>query len=350
MFLNFSFNFAGSMKQNINQNIRLERPPKRPVDFKTLLAGVNSGELLSISRAITLVENKNLSNTKEVLEFLSALKKTKRSLRLAISGPPGVGKSTFIETLGLHLINMGKKIAVLAIDPSSEINRGSILGDKTRMPKLSRQENAFIRPSSNALENGGVRSSTYDAIKICEAAGFDIIIVETVGVGQSELDATKITDLLILLLAPAGGDELQGIKKGIVELADMILINKADSGLEKLAEKAKKDYQSALHFYSPKKDLFEQLYIQTISSLKDSGIAEVAGKLIELIKDKEVYQKILSNRLLQDGVWFNKKAEQLLLMMILNDPKFKQAAENISDKTDIHKALLELSEAYSKII
>lgn len=338
------------MEQNINQNIRFKRSSSSHLDFKKLLHGIHAGELLSISKAITIVENNKINKTKDVLRFLSELRKTKRSVRLAISGPPGVGKSTFVEAFGLHLIKMGKKIAVLAIDPSSEINKGSILGDKTRMPRLARAENAFIRPSSNALEYGGVRSSTYDAIKICEAADYDVVIVETVGVGQSELDVTKITDLLILLLAPAGGDELQGIKKGIVELADMILVNKADNGLENLAEKAKKDYRSAVHFYSPKKHLFDHIYIETISSLQDKGVEEVARKVVDLLKDERAYEKLLANRLVQDHMWFTNKAEDLLLSMILREAKFQNAIQNITNKSDIHQALLELSEAYSKLI
>jgi LAO/AO transport system kinase len=227
---------------------------------------------------------------------------------------------------------------------------GSILGDKTRMSKLSVAENAFIRPSSNSLEQGGVRSSTYDAIRIFEAAGFDIVLVETVGVGQSELDVTKITDLLILLLAPAGGDELQGIKKGIVELADIILINKADSGLEELAERAKREYKSAIHYSSLKKNLLDKVEIQTISSLTNTGIKEVADQLEILMNDQHIYQKIIKNRSLQDKIWFKTKADQLLLNLVLNNQKFAEAREKITDKSDIHKALAKLSDLYSKII
>ncbi len=338
------------MRQNINQNIRFRSSQKSPIDLEELLLGVQSGDLLSISKALTIVENKNLRNSKKVLHFLSSLENNSKSLRLAISGPPGVGKSTFIETLGLQLIEKGLKVAVLAIDPSSEITKGSILGDKTRMAKLSKEENAFIRPSANSLENGGVRSSTYDAIKICEAAGFDMILVETVGVGQSELDVTKITDLLILLLAPAGGDELQGIKKGIVELADLILINKSDNGLEELAEKAKRDYASALHYSNAKKNLLEGPQVLTISSLKNIGIKDIVLKLLALRSDDLLYQDIIKNRSVQDKLWFRNKAEQLLLDIILKNPKFAQAIEELSLKNDIHQALHELSERYPKLI
>ena len=348
MFLNFSVKLAVEMGQNINQNIRNQISAKELLDYDHVLQGVKKNDLVSLSKALTLIENKNLQFSSELLNFLSKLKVDQRTLRIGISGPPGVGKSTFIEAIGLKLIEQGYKVAVLAVDPSSEINKGSILGDKTRMDKLSREKNAFIRPSSNALESGGVRSSTFDAIKICEAAGFEIILVETVGVGQSEVDVAKVTDLMILLLPPAGGDELQGIKKGILEMAEIILINKADSGLEVFAGKALKDYKIALHLSRRKEGILEQLIIRKISALTGSGIVETSSELLEVMTDENLYNKISKKRLEQEKTWLRIKSQAMLLHLISNNRAFQQSIEEVKDESDIYKALIKIGESFEK--
>ena len=195
---------------------------------------------------------------------------TGNSIRVGISGAPGVGKSTFIETLGLQLCNMDKRVAVLSIDPSSSISGGSILGDKTRMMQLSTHPNAFIRPSPAGRTLGGVASYTRESILLCEAAGFDVVFIETVGVGQSETSISELSDLFLLLLMPSGGDELQGIKRGVVELADMILVNKADGDLVNAAQHTVADYRSALQLLRNR----DTVYVQAISAAHNQGIVE----------------------------------------------------------------------------
>ena len=215
-------------------------------DPKALAAQVMSGDRRALSRAITLIESRHPDHRPAAETMLAALSHhAAPTLRLGISGVPGVGKSTFIEALGLHAIADGRKIAVLAVDPSSPVGGGSILGDKTRMPELAHHAAAFIRPSPAGETLGGVARRTSEAVTVCEAAGFDLIVIETVGVGQSETAVADMVDAFLLLLAPGGGDELQGIKRGIVERADLIVVNKADGELRKDAERVRREYASA---------------------------------------------------------------------------------------------------------
>ncbi|CAO3401575.1 methylmalonyl Co-A mutase-associated GTPase MeaB [Azospirillum palustre] len=218
-----------------------------PQDAARLAEAVRSGDRRALARAITLIESTRADHRVTAEALLAALLPyTGNSVRLGISGVPGVGKSTFIEAFGLHVIGLGHKVAVLAVDPSSQRTGGSILGDKTRMVDLSRDPDAFIRPSPAGATLGGVARRTREAMLVCEAAGFDVIVVETVGVGQSETAVADMVDLFMLLLLPAGGDELQGIKKGIVELADLVVVNKADGDLAATARHTVADYRHAL--------------------------------------------------------------------------------------------------------
>lgn len=206
-----------------------------------------NGDRRALARAITLVESTKASHKRDARAVLDALRASGRAaLRVGLSGTPGVGKSTFIEALGLLLISKGLRVAVLAVDPSSARSGGSILGDKTRMEQLSRAPEAFIRPSPSQRTLGGVGRRTRDAAEICEAAGFDLILIETVGVGQSETMVAEMTDVFVLLLAPAGGDELQGVKRGIMEIADLVIVNKADGDLAATATRTAADYAGAL--------------------------------------------------------------------------------------------------------
>jgi LAO/AO transport system kinase len=219
---------------------------------RALADGILAHDRRALGRAITLVESTREDHralAEELIEML--LPATGQSIRLGISGVPGVGKSTFIEAFGLHLIDAGKRVAVLAIDPSSRRNGGSILGDKTRMTELSRSPMAFIRPSPSSGTLGGVARRTRESLLLCEAAAFDVIMVETVGVGQSETAVSDMVDIFCLLLLPAAGDELQGIKKGIVELAELIIVNKADGELRDAATRTVADYRSALRLLRP---------------------------------------------------------------------------------------------------
>lgn len=237
-----------------------------------LAAAILAGDRRALGRAITLVESAHPDDRdpgNRLLELLSP--HSGRSLRIGLSGVPGVGKSTFVEALGSHLISQGRRIAVLAVDPSSSISGGSILGDKTRMELLSRREEAFIRPTPAGQTLGGVARHTRETIQLVEAAGFDVVLVETVGVGQSETAVADMTDMFVLLLLPAGGDELQGIKRGIVELADLVVVNKADGPLEGVAARAAADYRNAVHYLRPRHKNWS-VAVETCSALEQRGI------------------------------------------------------------------------------
>lgn len=214
-------------------------------ETQTLARRLAAGDRRALARAITLVESTRADHRARAVALLAALPR-RQALRIGLSGTPGVGKSTFIEAFGLMLTGQGLRVAVLAVDPSSARSGGSILGDKTRMERLSRDPNAFIRPSPSRAELGGVARRTRETIRLAEAAGFDVVLVETVGVGQSETLVADMTDLFVLLLAPAGGDELQGVKRGIMEMADLILVNKADGDLRPAALRTVADYAGAL--------------------------------------------------------------------------------------------------------
>jgi LAO/AO transport system kinase len=232
------------------------------------------GDRRALARAITLVESTRAEDRARAEELLaSLLPRTGGAMRIGISGAPGVGKSTFIEAFGLHLTGLGKKVAVFAIDPSSRRGGGSILGDKTRMEKLSRDPNAYIRPSPAGTTLGGVARRTRECLLLAEAAGFDVVIVETVGVGQSETAVADMTDLFVLLASPGGGDDLQGIKRGVMELADLVLVTKADGDLMPAARRAVADYHAALHLMRPKHPgLAPQ--VMSVSSIEGNGIAQ----------------------------------------------------------------------------
>lgn len=238
-----------------------------------------SGDRRSLARAITLVESTRTDHRDRADALLAELlPHTGRSVRVGITGVPGVGKSTFIEAFGLHVIGQGHKVAVLAIDPTSQRTGGSILGDKTRMEELSRHPSAFIRPSPAGSTLGGVARRTREAMLLVEAAGFDVVIVETVGVGQSETAVADMVDLFLLLLPPAGGDELQGIKKGIVELADLIVVNKADGDLAAAARHAVAEYRHALTLLRPAQRGW-RVPVLSCSSLTGAGIDKVWGTI-----------------------------------------------------------------------
>jgi LAO/AO transport system kinase len=226
---------------------------QRPPDPAALAAAVRAGDRRALARAITLIESSRADHRRaaEAVLETALVPAVGKTLRLGISGVPGVGKSTFIEALGLHIVGQGHRLAILAIDPSSRRGGGSILGDKTRMGELARHPAAFIRPSPTGGTLGGVARRTRETLLLCEAAGFDVVIVETVGIGQSETAVADMVDMFVLLMLPGGGDELQGIKKGVVELADLILVNKADGEFAAAAKRAVGDYRSALRLLRP---------------------------------------------------------------------------------------------------
>ena len=265
----------GGIEQPSQVNPFLQKRKRRELSTEDYVQGILSGDRVILSRAITLAESLNTDHQRMAQEVIErCLPHAGHSLRIGITGVPGVGKSTFIEAFGKHLTSIGKKIAVLAIDPSSERSKGSILGDKTRMELLSTDPNAFIRPSPSGLTLGGVARKTRETIVLCEAAGFDIIIVETVGVGQSETVVKSMVDFFLLLMLAGAGDELQGIKRGIMEMADALVINKADGDNVHAAEVARTRYQSALHLF-PLNENGWVVPVATCSSIEHTSIDKV---------------------------------------------------------------------------
>jgi LAO/AO transport system kinase len=257
-----------------------QRTDKRNPDVTTLARGVRDGDRTVLARAITLVESKRADHQAAARRLVQdLLPATGRAIRVGITGVPGVGKSTTIDALGIYLTGQGHKVAVLAVDPSSHRTGGSILADKTRMPRLAADPAAFIRPSPTSGSLGGVAAKTRETLLICEAAGFDVILVETVGVGQSETAVADLTDFFLLLMLPGAGDEIQGIKKGVIELADMIAVNKADGDNIKRATIAAAEYRAALHILVPRSPNWTPEVI-TYSALTGQGIADVWTRIL----------------------------------------------------------------------
>ena len=265
-------NFSTTGKSSV-QSIKIHRNKQNSV--ATFVQEIVAGNIAFLSRAITLVESTQPKHQQKATEILqNCLPYANNSIRIGITGVPGVGKSTFIESFGKYLTAQGKKVAVLAVDPSSSINKGSILGDKTRMEQLVTDKNAFIRPSPSGTSLGGVAQKTRESILLCEAAGFDTIVIETVGVGQSEIMVHSMVDFFLLLKLAGAGDELQGIKRGIIEMADAIVINKADNSNEKNARIAKVAFERALHLYPLKKSKWKPKVL-TASALQNIGIEDI---------------------------------------------------------------------------
>lgn len=277
------------------------------IDITKLL----SGERRTLAKAITLVESKLDIHREESQAVLEAiLPRSGHSIRIGITGIPGVGKSTFIEAFGLHLISLGKKVAVLAVDPSSPIAGGSILGDKTRMEELSRNNNAFIRPSPSEGALGGVANKTRETMLLCEAAGYDVILVETVGVGQSEYEVASMVDFFMVLMLPNAGDELQGIKKGIMELADALVVNKADGDSVNMANETKRAYENALHLMSPHS--FWSPTVMTCSARNNENIEQVWSTISEFSDEAKNNGFLSSNRSVQNKNWMQKLLFEML--------------------------------------
>jgi LAO/AO transport system kinase len=277
------------------------------------------------------VESKLDNHRQQAQEILEqALPYTGNSIRVGITGIPGVGKSTFIETFGLYLISLGKKVAVLAVDPSSPLAGGSILGDKTRMEELSRHENAFIRPSPSEGALGGVAQKTRETMLLCEAAGYDVILVETVGVGQSEYEVAGMVDFFMVMMLPNAGDELQGIKKGIIELADSLLINKADGESVNLAQQTKRHYENAMHLL--RHNSFWTPQVMTCSAQLKENIEAVWGMIsnyqIDAIKNNDLHKK----RARQNKEWMQKLIFEMLSLKLNQNPEVKKQLPELQDK------------------
>lgn len=289
------------------------------MDIAAMADKISAGDRRSLSRAITLVESGRADHRADAVALLEALAQRDgpEALRIGLSGTPGVGKSTFIEAFGMMLTGMGLRVAVLAVDPSSARSGGSILGDKTRMERLSRDPNAFIRPSPSQTQLGGVARRSREAVALCEAAGFDVVLVETVGVGQSETMVAEMTDLFLLLLAPAGGDELQGVKRGIMEMADMILINKADGELKSTATRTCADYAGALRLLRKRPQDPEGFpKAMTVSAVEETGLASAWEQMQALADWRRETGHFAGRRAEQARYWFGEDVRNGLLAQL----------------------------------
>ncbi|MCF4102094.1 methylmalonyl Co-A mutase-associated GTPase MeaB [Gillisia sp. M10.2A] len=283
------------------------------------------GNKTALSLGITLIESNQATHQKEAQKLVeTCLPYASKSIRIGITGVPGVGKSTFIEAFGSYLVDLGKKVAVLAVDPTSSVSRGSILGDKTRMEKLVTRKNAFIRPSPSGDSLGGVAKKTRESIILCEAAGFDVILIETVGVGQSETTVHSMTDFFLLLKLAGAGDELQGIKRGIIEMADAIIINKADGENLKAARNARLEFKRALHLYPPKKSSWEPKVL-LCSSLNNTGIEEIWDLLKDYFNLTQKNNHFEHNRSEQNKFWMLQTINEHLKNQFYQHPEIKLA-------------------------
>jgi len=295
-----------------------------------MLAAIRNGDRRALARAITLIESTRPDHRAEAAVLIEALlPQAGGAYRIGISGPPGVGKSTFIERLGLDLVAAGHRVAVLAIDPSSRISGGSILGDKTRMPDLSRHESAFIRPSPAGDTLGGVARRTREALIVCEAAGFDIVLVETVGVGQSETAVSEMTDVFVLLLQPGSGDELQGIKRGVMELADLLVVNKADGALAEPAQLAAAEYRAAIRLLRASKAGW-QPEVLTGSALTGTGIDAIWQTLERYRATLAANGEIVRRRAAQNRHWFESELSAGLIERLEADPATAATIEKVT--------------------
>lgn len=290
------------------------------LDIEATAIAIKAGERRALARAITLVESGRSDHRAQALELLDKVGTERQALRIGLSGTPGVGKSTFIEAFGMMLTDLGLKVAVLAVDPSSARSGGSILGDKTRMEQLSRNPMAFIRPSPSQAQMGGVARRTREAVALCEAAGFDVILIETVGVGQSETMVAEMCDLFTLLLAPAGGDELQGVKRGIMEIADLILVNKADGDLKSQAIRTTADYAGALRLLRKRpQDPSDFPKAMAVSAYEGDGLPKAWDEMTALINWRRENGHFDRRRSEQARYWFHEEVRLQLLARLTAD-------------------------------
>lgn len=331
---------------------KFRRSRRKEPSSKEIIVGLQEGNQVLLSRAITIIESSASRHQQAAREILEkALLIPSSSLRIGITGVPGVGKSTFIESLGKYLVSQGKKVAVLAVDPSSSISYGSILGDKTRMEQLVKEKNAYIRPSASGDTLGGVGRKTRETITLCEAAGFDVILIETVGVGQSETLVHSMTDFFLLLKLAGAGDELQGIKRGIMEMADAIVINKADGENVKAAKLARNEFSRALHLF-PKKESQWSPKVLTASGIHHQGIQQVwdvIAEYFDLVKKNGYFEY---KRKEQNKYWLKQTIEEHLKRSFYENPDIKEALqvqlkavdENKTTPFEAARILLELFE------
>ncbi|WP_298328284.1 methylmalonyl Co-A mutase-associated GTPase MeaB [uncultured Dokdonia sp.] len=320
------------INKSINPAFYKKSKKQGAIDVSQLAQRLITGNITALSQGITLIESSVQEHQVKAQQLIElCLPHANKSVRLGITGVPGVGKSTFIESLGNYLTDQGKKVAVLAVDPTSSVSHGSILGDKTRMYELSQNPNAFIRPSASGDSLGGVARKTREAIILCEAAGFDTIIIETVGVGQSETVVHSMVDFFLLLKLAGAGDELQGIKRGIIEMADTIVINKADGGNEKAARLARSAFAKALHLFPPKPSNWSPKVI-TCSALEHSGISDSWDLVSDYCNHTKAFGYFAKKRAEQNKFWLLQTIENTLKDTFYNNKDVKSTLPEILEK------------------
>ena len=333
--------------------LQVKKHRKKKLSVEELTQGVFDGDKAILARAITIVEstrNEDLKKAHTLIE--NCLSKEFKSIRIGITGVPGVGKSSFIEVLGTTLTGLGKKVAVLAVDPTSTRSKGSILGDKTRMQELVKDPNAFIRPSPSGESLGGVARKTRESVILCEAAGFDIVLIETVGVGQSETAVHSMVDFFLLLKLAGAGDELQGIKRGIMEMADAIAINKADGDNLKRAQRAKVEFERALQLYPPKENGWIPK-VSTCSAINKTGIIEILDMILQFLDTTKDHGYFENNRRNQNKYWLMQTIDELLKQQFYRTSSVKEHLETMlqkvaEDKISPFRAAEVLMAAYKK--
>lgn len=322
----------GNRSINPDASKKFAKGKKKLLSAETLTQGVLAGDRVLLSKAITYIESE-LPEHQQIARTLieNCLPHAGNSLRIGITGSPGVGKSTFIETLGNQLLEQDHKLAVLAVDPSSQITKGSILGDKTRMQLLAADDRAFIRPSPAGVALGGVAQKTRETIILCEAAGYNMIFIETVGVGQSEIAVHSMVDCFLLLILPGAGDDLQGIKRGIVEMADIIVVNKADEDRIKLAKESKQAYKNALHLFPPKENNWIPK-IMTCSALQNNGIEEVWKRINDYTLQMKENGYFEHHRIEQSKYWLFESINQQLKFLFFENKNIKEQIDQVESK------------------
>jgi len=320
--------------------------PPASIDLDAFVAALLAGDRATLARAITLVESTADHHRALARALLRrVLPHTGAASRIGVTGTPGVGKSTLIEAWGLALASAGHRLAVLAVDPSSTVTGGSILGDKTRMIELARREDVFVRPSPSAGNSGGVGHATRETILLCEAAGYDVVFVETVGVGQAEVEVSSLVDLFVLLLQPASGDELQGIKRGILELADVVVVNKADGALEPAAKRMRQEFELALRLLRAERGAPPP--VLAVSAATGAGVEELSDQVLHLLASARSAGTLEARRKaqLEEGLWF--AIDATLARMVRQDPRVRAIFPEIMESVHIE---LMVAEAVERVI